>query len=94
MRTAISERSTFDVASRAACRLLEGEPDLTVFSTWALAFVRGQESHGRRHAALDGLLSALEDHEAGRRDTIRSRQPPRSRHDLAATRSLPSSGGS
>jgi len=54
MTIAPAERPTFDVASHAAGRLLDGEPDLTVFSTWALAFVRGHDTEDRRHAALDG----------------------------------------
>lgn len=75
MQTALSQRDTFHAASRAACLLLEGEPDLTVFSTWALAFVRGQENRRRRHAALDGLLSALEEHESGRPGVAVSGRP-------------------
>jgi hypothetical protein len=58
--------TTFDIATCAARRLLDGEPDLTVFSTWALAFVRGHQDRQSRHAALDGLLDALERHEIGR----------------------------
>lgn len=58
------ERDMFDGARRATAQLLVAEPDMTVVSTWALGFLRGADQRELRHAALDGILAALEDHEA------------------------------
>lgn len=55
--------SVQDGAARAAARLLDGEPDLTVFSTWAIGWLRGVQRQDLRYASLDGILQALDAHE-------------------------------
>jgi hypothetical protein len=40
---------------------MAGEPDLTVFATWCLGLLQGVHRGSLRHAACDGVLSALED---------------------------------
>lgn len=61
-----TERDRFEAAARATIRLLDGEPDMASVALWALGYVRGIEARELRHAALDGVLAALDDHEAQR----------------------------
>jgi hypothetical protein len=60
------DRDLYDRSLRAATRLLDGEPDLSVFSPWAVGFLRGMTVPGNRHIACDAMLAALDEHEAGR----------------------------
>jgi hypothetical protein len=59
-----NERARFEAAARAATRLLDGEPDMAAVSLWAIGYVRGIGSRELRYAALDGILTALDEHEA------------------------------
>jgi hypothetical protein len=54
-----AEREAFAAARAGALRVLAGEPDLTVFATWCLGLLQGVAPGGLRHAACDGVLSAL-----------------------------------
>ena len=54
-----AEREVFDIARRRALQVLAGEPDLTVFATWCLGLLQGVAPGSVRHAACDGVLSAL-----------------------------------
>ena len=54
-----AEREAFAAARAGALRVLAGEPDLTVFATWCLGLLQGVAPGSVRHAACDGVLSAL-----------------------------------
>lgn len=60
-----AEREVFDRAFAYAARLLADPPD----DRWhrdVLMFIRGIESRELRHAALDGVMAALDEREATR----------------------------
>ena len=59
-------RRVFDAARRDADAMLARDGDPSPFAVWALATVRRQPTPELRHAALDGVMAALDDDEARR----------------------------
>ena len=59
-----ADHEMFDMALRAAgFEASNGESD--VLAIWALGFLRGVQDRDLRHAALDGIMAALDDRDAG-----------------------------